>query len=131
MDSDPPFPFALQSSGDARRLLAPAFQGALAEKVAVLHLGDGGRLLALREYPGGADEADLPLRTIVEEALRLGTHGVIVAHNHPSGDANPSAEDLRVSRIVADTLRNLGMRLVDHLIFAGDDVRSLRDLGLI
>ena len=97
----------------------------------VLHLDEGQGLLALREYPGGANEADLPLRTVVEEALRLGTAGVVVAHNHPSGDATPSAEDLRVSRIMADTLRNLGMRLVDHLIFAGGDVRSLRDLGLI
>jgi DNA repair protein RadC len=107
------------------------FAGAEAEKVAVLHLESGGGLLALREHPGAAYEAELPLRAILEEALRLGTEGLVVAHNHPSGDPDPSAEDLRVSRMLADTARNLGIRLIDHLIFAGGDVRSLREMGLL
>jgi DNA repair protein RadC len=121
----------IRSPEEARVLLAPLFAGAVAEKVAVLHLGESQRLLTLREYPGGASEAELPLRTVVEEALRLGTTALIIAHNHPSGDPDPSVEDLRVSRILADTARNLGIRLIDHLIFAGQDVRSLRDLGLL
>lgn len=112
-------------------LLAPLFASAGAEKVAVLHLGEDRRLLALREYAGGADTAELPLRMVIEEALRLGTSGLVVAHNHPSGDADPSPEDLRVSRLLAETARNLGMRLIDHLIFAGGETRSLRDLGLL
>jgi DNA repair protein RadC len=121
----------ISSPDEARRLLAPLFDGDAAEKIAVLHLGDDRRLLALREYLGGAADAELPLRAVMEEALRLGTAALIIAHNHPSGDADPSAEDLRVSRLLADTARNLGIRLIDHLIFAGDDVRSLRGLGLL
>ena len=121
----------VSSPDQARALLAPLFAGAEAEKVAVLHLADDRRLLALREYPGGAGDVELPLREVVSEALRLGTTSLIVAHNHPSGDADPSAEDLRVSRLLADTARNLGIRLIDHLIFAREDVRSLRDLGLL
>jgi DNA repair protein RadC len=107
------------------------FEDAAAEKIAVLHLGEDRRLLALSEYPGGATDAELPLRLVIEEALRLGTTGLILAHNHPSGDPDPSAEDLRVSRLLADTARNLNIRLIDHLIFAGGDMRSLRDLGLL
>jgi DNA repair protein RadC len=124
-------PTTISSPDEARRLLAPLFQGAAAEKIAVLHLGDDCRLLALSDYPGGAGDAELPLRAVIEEALRLGTSGLIIAHNHPSGDVDPSAEDLRVSRLLADTARNLGMHLIDHLIFAGGDVRSLRELGLL
>jgi DNA repair protein RadC len=124
-------PLTVSSVAEARELLAPLFEGAEAEKVAVLHLDRDCRLLALREHPGAADEAKLPLRAIVEEALRLGTAGLLVAHNHPSGDPDPSAEDLRVSRMLADTARNLGIRLIDHLIFAGGDVRSLREMGLL
>ena len=112
-------------------LLAPLFAGSEVEKIVVLHLGEDRRLLALREYAGSPNEAELPLRTVIEEALRLGTSGLVVAHNHPSGDADPSPEDLRVSRLLADTARNLGMRLIDHLIFAGGETRSLRDLGLL
>lgn len=101
------------------------------EKIAVLHLDADRRLLALRQYRGSANTAEVPLRSIIGEALRLGTSFLVMAHNHPSGDANPSAEDLRVSRIVADTARNLGIRLIDHIIFAGKDAQSLRDLGLL
>ena len=130
MPQDPP-PKLVRSPADATALLAPLFADAEAEKIAVLHLGDDRRLLAVRDYAGSANEAELPLRMVIEEALRLGTSGLVVAHNHPSGDADPSPEDLRVSRLLADTARNLGMRLIDHLIFAGEDVRSLRDLGLL
>ena len=124
-------PQLISSPDDARLLLAPLFEAATAEKIAVLHLDAERRSLAVREYPGGIDNAELPLRQIVEEALRLGTASLIVAHNHPSGEPDPSAEDLRVSRLLADTARNLGIRLIDHFIFAGKDVRSLRDLGLL
>lgn len=126
-----PLPARVSSPDQARRLLAPLFGDAAAEKIAVLHLGDDRQLLALRDYPGGAADAELPLRAVMEEALRLGTVGLILAHNHPSGDPEPSAADLRVSRLLADTARSLGIRLIDHLIFAGDDVRSLRELGLL
>jgi DNA repair protein RadC len=124
-------PLSVSSPDEARRLLAPLFEKAASEKIAVLHLDDERRLLALREYPGGTDSAELPLRLLVEEALRLGTSGLIVAHNHPGGDPSPSAEDLQVTRLLADTGRNLGIRLIDHLIFAGEQVRSLRELGLL
>ena len=124
-------PRSIRSPDDARALLAPIFAGASSEKIAVLHLGDDRLLLAFHEYPGGVQDAELPLRAVMEEALRLGTSALIMAHNHPSGDPDPSAEDLRVSRLLADTARNLGIRLIDHLIFAGNDVRSLRDLGLL
>lgn len=97
----------------------------------MLNLAGDGRLMALREYPGGPAEAEMPIRAVIEEALRLGAAGLIVAHNHPSGDADPSSEDLRVSRMLADTARNLGIRLIDHIIFAGGDARSLRELGLL
>ena len=124
-------PALVRSAADARHLLAPLFEGAAAEKIAVLHLDGDGRLLALREYPGSVDEVELPTRAIIADALRLGSSGLIVAHNHPSGDAQPSEQDLRVSRILADTARNLGIRFVDHLIFAGSDTLSLRNLGLL
>lgn len=112
-------------------MLAPIFYDAAGEKIAVLHLDNNRQLLALRDYPGGTSEADVPLRSIMEDGLRLGTAALVVAHNHPSGDLDPSAEDLRVSRLIADTARNLGMRLIDHIIFAGTETRSLRDLGLL
>ena len=58
-----------------------------------------------------------------------GAMGLIVAHNHPSGDPTPSSSDLRVTRMLADTARSLGICLHDHLVVAGDEVRSAMMLG--
>jgi DNA repair protein RadC len=131
VEPQPPFSHSIRSAEEASRLLAPRFHDAEAEKIFVLHLDGERRVLGVGEYPGSTDAADLPLRAIIEEALRLGSYELILAHNHPSGDPQPSEADLRASRLLAETARNLGLRLIDHLIFAGEDMRSLRELGLL
>ena len=130
MDADQQ-PVFIRSPAEALALLAPRFGDAQAEKIVVLHLGADRLLLAVGEYPGQVNQAELPIRAVIAEALRVGAALLVVAHNHPSGDADPSAEDLRVSRLLADTARPLGIQLVDHLIVAGSDSRSLRALGLL
>ena len=122
---------AIASAEDAARLIAPRFESACKEKIVVLHLGAGRALLAISEHEGDGDAADLPLRAIVAEALRLDACAMIVAHNHPSGDARPSEEDIDATRILAETAGRLDIRLLDHLIFAGDDRASFRALGLL
>jgi DNA repair protein RadC len=71
------------------------------------------------------------VRRILEDALRLGAHGMVVAHNHPSGDPQPSADDVASTRELSETAARLGIRLHDHLIFAGGEAVSLRSLGLL
>ena len=115
----------------AADLLAPLFNGRVGEVVAVVHLDGGRRVLEVAEYDGEADSAALPFRAIVEDAFRLGSEALVVAHNHPRGDSRPSEEDLAVTRKLAQVVVPLGIRLDDHLIFAGRDCRSLRGLGLL
>ena len=57
--------------------------------------------------------------------------GIVLAHNHPSGDARPSDSDCRATRRLATAAEALDCTLVDHLIFAGDDCTSLRRMGLL
>jgi DNA repair protein RadC len=121
----------IATAEDAVQLLARAFRGQSAETIIVLHLDSVGRLLGRSEHPGDLDGADLPLRPILAEALRLDARGMIVAHNHPSGNATPSTEDIEVTRILAETSRRLEIRVIDHLIFAGEDCTSFRALGLL
>ena len=53
------------------------------------------------------------------------------AHNHPSGSAEPSAEDIRLTRRIANLTQAVGVQLLDHLIFAGADMVSMRERGLL
>jgi DNA repair protein RadC len=117
---------------DAAPLLAPFFAEAEEERVVAMHL-DAERLLlgVTLEQVGGRDDVELPVRSIVAAALRLGAAGVIVAHNHPSGDPEPSAADKDATRRLADALRPVGIRLLDHIVFAGGDCRSMAALGLL
>jgi DNA repair protein RadC len=121
----------VRTAEDARRLLAPLFEGAQAERIGVLHLDGERRLLGIGQFEGGFDAVELPARALFVEALRLGAEGMVVSHNHPSGDADPSASDRRATRMLAETGERLGIALHDHLIFTAGECRSLRALGLL
>lgn len=123
------------SASDAARLFAPCFASERAgegEALAVAHLDEARRLIELVLVPAIAPgHVDVPVRRIAEDALRLGSAGILLAHNHPSGDAQPSWEDVEATRALAETAARLGVRVHDHLIFAASETCSLRGLGLL
>ena len=122
----------METAREAAHRFAAIFAGAAVEKVAVAHLDAEGRIIALRECEGSlVDEIDLPIREMLVEALKLGSAGLILAHNHPSGDPTPSREDIHATRMLAAAGRGLGIRLVDHLNFAGGGCSSFVGLGLL
>lgn len=117
---------------DATALLAPFFADAAEERVVAMHLDADRALLAVTlEQVGGAGDVALPVGALAAAALRLGANAVIVAHNHPSGDPAPSAADQGATRRLADALRPLGVQLLDHLVFAGGECRSMAAAGLL
>ena len=116
----------------AADLLAPLFAGAQGEKLAVVYLDKARRLIAVEEHDlGGGDETILPIREIFTAALEHGAAGMVIAHNHPSGDSNPSPADEAATRRLAETSEALAIVLHDHLIFAGGEWLSFRQLGLL
>lgn len=116
----------------AAELLEAFFAVQPGEALAVLHLDGERRLLATTfGQPGGEDMVDFPIRDILASALRIGAASIIVAHNHPSGDAEPSEQDLAATRRLAQAAAATGIVLDDHLIFAAGDCRSFRELKLL
>ena len=116
---------------DAADLLGPLFADSEGETLALLYLDADGHALAVEERSVAADAIELPMREIFRAALNHGAAGLVIAHNHPSGDARPSRADVAATRRLAETAAALGIVLHDHLIFAGGDCRSFRDLGLL
>ncbi len=75
---------------------------------------------------GTSASSDVPLRKIVDLALRYNATFAVIAHNHLSGMAVPSKADMQATQVLSDTLRTVGINLLDHIIIADDDSSSLR-----
>lgn len=91
------------------------------EIVAGLFLDCRNRRVALREvFRGGLDLAQARPREILAEALRANAARLIVAHNHPSGDPEPSAADFAFTEALVRAAEAVGVPLVDHLIVGGE-----------
>ena len=101
------------------------------ESLWVAHLDDKSRCLHLSRHEGEHCAVDFPLRTIIVDAAIHGSTAILLAHNHPSGDARPSASDLRATRRLATAAEAIDCSLVDHLVFSKDSCTSLRSLGYL
>lgn len=79
---------------------------------------------------GSLNATDLPVRKIVDLALRHNAKTAFIAHNHPSGSALPSPSDLEATKFIRETLLAIGVNLIDHYIITNEDYVSLRDSEL-
>ncbi|MCA1200142.1 hypothetical protein K9B35_19415 [Sphingomonas sp. R647] len=96
------------------------------ETLRVLYLDSGNRLIDELVQTGEVDHVPLSVRAILHRGLIVGAAGIILAHNHPSGDNAPSRADREITRTLARVGSGLGISLIDHLIIAGSQVRSLK-----
>lgn len=115
----------------AKRYCKALFLGSYEEHVYMLCLDQSGHVL----HPallcqGTLDEAVLYPRNIVADTLRYRAYAVLLAHNHPSGIAHPSQADYDATVMIIRALETIGVRVVDHLILAGDDVYSMAQNSL-
>jgi DNA repair protein RadC len=101
------------------------------ENLWVAHVDDHSRCLHISRHQGDEVETDFPLRTIIADAARHGSAGIVLAHNHPSGDSWPSESDCRCTRRLASAAEALDCAVLDHLVFAGTECTSFRKMGLL
>ncbi len=103
------------------------------EEVVVLLLGDAkGKIIFFDVVAkGSVNSSDMPIRKIVDLAIRHNARLAFIAHNHPSGNALPSKNDLATTDALKFTLNTVGVRLFDHFIVTDDDYVSLRESELI
>ena len=101
------------------------------ERLWVAHVDREARCLHLECYEGEPESVGMPVREIIVDAARLGSAGVMIAHNHPGGDPRPSNADCRATRKLVRAGEAIDLAVLDHLIFADDDCRSMRRLGLL
>lgn len=121
----------LNTTTKCGQYLTPRFHGEKEEVVYLLCLdAKCGVIDCVPVHRGGVNVADVSVRKIVKAALDTGATSVVLAHNHPSGLALPSPEDIQTTQTVRTALDAVGIVLVDHVIVADDDFVSLSDDGL-
>lgn len=99
--------------------------------VAIFGNGQGKFITMKTIAQGVLDKVDVSSRTIFGHAIALDARSLLLAHNHPSGCANPSDSDVLATREIKQLAEALGIELLDHLIVAGGQVVSMRDRGLM
>ena len=117
---------ALTSTEAYGRYLVPYFSTQRREEVYLLCLDAKCMVLCCRKVGDGSiNSTSISVRKIVEIALAANATSVVLAHNHPSGIAIPSAEDIATTKLVANALMMVDVVLNDHIIVADDDYTSM------
>lgn len=120
------------SSWQLRDLLLPLFFGQRNELAYLVCLDGKSKLIVTKKLGEGiADSVQITTRKVLETALNCNASRVVLAHNHVSGVALWSPEDLDTTLRLRRVLWEAGIELVDHCIFADDDMVSMADSGVL
>lgn len=113
---------------EAKEYCLHLFAGKRNEVLYVICLDAQGRVLrAVPAIDGTIDEITIYPRTIVSAALLHNAHAVVLAHNHPSGVAEPSAADIQTTQMLQNALHAVDIRLMDHIIYAEGVCASMQE----
>ena len=119
---------SMQSAESVFRHLRPGMRGLNKERFVALFLDNKHRLIGLERISEGTLNASLVHpRDVFRPAIRNSAAALVVAHNHPSGDPEPSQEDLDVTRRLLRVSRLVGIPLVDHVVMGDCSWVSLRE----
>ena len=122
----------LENPGAASDYLVSRMKAYQREVFACLYLDTRHRVIALRElFFGSIDSATVHPREIVKSCLELNCAAIILAHNHPSGIAEPSAADGLITRRIIDAAALIDVRVLDHLVVGERVAVSMAARGML
>jgi len=121
-------PYAVRHAGDVVGLLRAFLRDDPRERFAVVYLDTRNRPIAVHEASvGTCDAVQVHPREVFGPAVALSATAIVVAHNHPSGDPTPSAEDRAVTARLKDAGELLGIAVLDHLVLGESRYFSFAD----
>ncbi len=102
------------------------------EHFSVMFLDTQNRLIEYQiMFMGTIDSATISPREVVKTALQLNARSVIVAHNHPSGDATPCQQDINITKLLISVLELVEIKLLDHMVIGHNEIISLSEQHLM
>ena len=116
--------------GDAKEFLKLKLSHLEREVFMCLYLDSKNQLIAFEDlFAGTIDQVSVYPREIVKQSLKHNANAVIVGHNHPSMNIEPSPADKNITKKIKKALSTLDIRLLDHIIVGGDETCSLAERG--
>ena len=126
---DPP---SIVTPRDVHALLGPEMSQLAQEQLRVLLLNTRNEVIGQRViYKGNVNSSMIRPAEVLRPAVLESVPSIIVSHNHPSGAADPSPEDVAVTKDLAKAAKLLGIDLLDHVVIGGDRFVSLKERGLM
>ncbi len=123
---------AIRSPADTEAFLVARLRDLPHELFCCLYLDNRHRVIQFEElFRGTIDGTSVYPREVVKQALSVNAAAIILAHNHPSGVAEPSQADERITRRIKAALELVDIRLLDHLIIGDGTTTSLASRGLL
>jgi DNA repair protein RadC len=122
----------IRTPEDAINLLEREMRILPREELRIVLLDVRNRVIRVcRISEGGLSSSVIYPRDLFREAVKANAAALILAHNHPSGDASPSREDMETTRRLIEAGEMMGIKIVDHVILAADGCISFKQSGLI
>ncbi len=111
---------------DIGKYFMAKYLGIKNETVGMLCLNGKGEILNFKFISNGdLDSTGISIRTIIDQVIKSSATAVVIAHNHPSGIALPSVQDIEITKMIAAALKTISVTFVDHLIIANNDYISM------
>jgi DNA repair protein RadC len=122
----------IKCSSDARDLILPYFLDLTHEEFFCIFLNRANKVIKIDQLSkGGISGTVTDIRILFKNAILNTASGVIVAHNHPSGNLNPSDSDSKITAKIKEAGNLLDIQLLDHLIIYDSDYYSFADNGML
>ena len=96
------------------------------EVLRVFYLNSGNEVVGEEEFAGGISEVGFDTRAVFQEAMNCNAAAMILSHNHPSGEASATRQDVEVTRELVDLGEGLGVEVLDHVV-VGESFYSMRE----
>ncbi len=130
-EQTPEYP-VIKSPGDAADIVMEEMRHLKKENFRMIALNTKNHVLAVETISvGNLNSSIVHPRELFREAIRHSAAGIILVHNHPSGDTDPSPEDIQITQRIVDAGRIMGIEVLDHLIVGGNGYLSFREQDIL
>lgn len=121
----------IKTPGDAAQMFMLEMSMLEQEEVRTLLLDTRNGVISMpMHYRGSLNSASIRTGEVFKEAIRANAASLVFAHNHPSGDPTPSAEDIKVTKLLIEAGKLLEIEVLDHIIIAQNRYVSLKERGV-